>query len=155
MALEIERKFLINKNIWESLQKPAGKLYRQGYLLNTRDKTIRIRTTDDDAHLTIKGKTDGMTRSEFEYKIPLTEGNELLDSFSESELSKTRYEIYHKNKLWEVDVFHGDNEGLVVAEIELDSEDESFELPDWVSQEVTNDPRYYNANLTLVPFKRW
>ena len=155
MALEIERKFLVNQRKWEQLEKPIGKRYRQGYLLNNKVKTIRIRTTETDAFLTIKGKTNGMSRSEFEYKIPLNEGTELLDAFSESELSKTRYEIHHKDKLWEVDVFHGDNDGLIVAEIELESEDERFELPEWVDKEVTDDPRYYNANLVLSPFKTW
>jgi len=155
MAIEIERKFLINQSKWEALEKPIGKLYRQGYLLNGKDKTIRIRTTSTDAFITIKGSTIGMSRSEFEYAIPLPDATELLNSFSEGELSKTRYEIYFKGKLWEVDVFHSDNEGLVVAEIELDSEAESFERPDWIEKEVTNDPRYYNANLILFPFKRW
>jgi adenylate cyclase len=155
MALEIERKYLIDHKKWSKVDKPAGKLYRQGYLLTDKNKTIRVRITDSDAYLTIKGKTDGATRDEFEYKIPVADARQLLDTFSESELSKTRYEIHDKNNLWEVDVFHDANEGLIVAEIELKSQDQEFDLPDWVTEEVTNDPKYYNSNLTLLPFKKW
>jgi adenylate cyclase len=155
MALEIERKYLVDHKKWNELHKPVGKLYRQGYLITDENKTIRIRLTDSDAYLTIKGKTIGATRNEFEYKIPLTDGVQLLDAFSEGELSKTRYEIFYKDKLWEVDVFHNANDGLIVAEIELNSEGEKFELPDWVTKEVTNEPKYYNSNLTLLPFKKW
>ena len=155
MALEIERKYLIDNKKWSRIDKQAGKLYRQGYLLTDKNKTIRVRITDSDAYLTIKGKTNGATRDEFEYKIPFTDARQLLDTFSESELTKTRYEIHDKNNLWEVDVFHDANEGLIVAEIELKSQDQEFDLPDWVTQEVTNDPKYYNSNLTLFPFKKW
>lgn len=155
MPLEIERKFLLDHSKWNKLGKPPGKLYRQGYLLNDVNKTIRIRTSKVNAFITIKGKTTGATRTEFEYAIPLADAKELLDSYSTGEVSKTRYEIFYKNKLWEVDVFHGDNDGLIVAEIELDSEEEPFDIPDWVTQEVTNDPRYYNANLSMHPFTQW
>ncbi|MFT3702534.1 MAG: CYTH domain-containing protein [Agriterribacter sp.] len=155
MALEIERKFLIDHTKWHALQKPEGKLYRQGYLLNDEMKTIRVRVSNEAAFITIKGKTTGVTRSEFEYEIPLTDGIQLLDNFSVSEISKTRYEIYQHSKLWEVDVFHGSNEGLIVAEIELNSETEIFELPDWIIEEVTHDAKYYNSNLSVTPFKLW
>lgn len=155
MTLEIERKYLVDHKKWSELAKPVGRLYRQGYLITDENKTIRIRLTHSDAYLTIKGKTKGVTRDEFEYKIPLTDAAQLLDTFSESELSKTRYEIYYKDKLWEVDVFHNANDGLIVAEIELNSEDEKFELPDWVTKDVTDEPKYYNSNLTLLPFKKW
>jgi len=155
MALEIERKFLINHEKWNTLLKPEGKLYRQGYLLSDDQKTIRIRLSDANAFITIKGNTTGITRNEFEYSIPKDDAKQLLDSFAASEVSKTRYEIYYKNKLWEVDVFHGSNEGLIVAEIELKSEDEDFELPEWVTEEVTDDARYYNSNLSLRPFNQW
>lgn len=155
MPLEIERKFLLDHSKWNKLGKPPGKLYRQGYLMNDVNKTIRIRTSEVDAFITIKGKTTGATRTEFEYAIPLADAKELLDSYSTGEVSKTRYEIFYQNKLWEVDVFHGDNDGLIVAEIELDSEEEPFDIPDWVTQEVTNDPRYYNANLSMHPFTQW
>ncbi|MFT3949416.1 MAG: CYTH domain-containing protein [Agriterribacter sp.] len=155
MPIEIERKFLINHDKWNALPKPQGKLYRQGYLLNDIHKTIRIRLSNKTAFITIKGKTTGATRSEFEYNIPLTDAKQLLDNFSNNEISKTRYNISYKDKLWEVDVFHGENEGLIVAEIELQSEDEPFDIPDWITEEVTHDPKYYNANLAVLPYKHW
>lgn len=155
MPLEIERKFLVDHKKWNELDKPAGKLYRQGYISTNENKTVRVRLTEGEAFLTIKGKSTGATRSEFEYKIPVEDAAQLLNTLAESELSKTRYEIYYKDKLWEVDVFHQANDGLIVAEIELESEDEKFDLPDWVLQEVTDEAKYYNSNLTLRPFKSW
>eukprot|EP01012_Entosiphon_sulcatum_P039986 TRINITY_DN53608_c0_g1_i1.p1 TRINITY_DN53608_c0_g1~~TRINITY_DN53608_c0_g1_i1.p1 ORF type:complete len:157 (+),score=24.88 TRINITY_DN53608_c0_g1_i1:218-688(+) len=155
MGKEIERKFLIDQQKWDNLSKPEGKLFRQGYLLTDKDKTIRVRATETKGFLTIKGKTIGATRLEYEYEIPAAEATELLDNFSVSELSKTRYEIEFNGKLWEIDVFAGDNEGLIVAEIELDNEDEAFDLPDWVGKEVTEEEKYYNSNLTVKPFKGW
>ncbi|KIA91928.1 adenylate cyclase [Pedobacter kyungheensis] len=155
MGKEIERKFLINQQKWDSLIKPAGKQFRQGYLLTDKDKTVRVRATETKGFLTIKGQTIGATRLEYEYEIPLSEAVELLDHFSQSELSKTRYEIVFEDKIWEVDVFSGRNEGLIVAEIELESETETFSLPDWVSHEVTEEEKYYNSNLTLSPYKDW
>ncbi|MFD2584645.1 CYTH domain-containing protein [Pedobacter vanadiisoli] len=155
MGKEIERKFLIDQQKWDNLGKPEGKLLRQGYLLTDKDKTIRVRATESKGFLTIKGQTIGATRSEYEYEIPVAEAIELLDNFSVSELSKTRYEITFKGKLWEVDVFLGDNKGLIVAEIELESEDETFDLPDWAGVEVTGEEKYYNANLTVRSFKDW
>lgn len=155
MGKEIERKFLIDQPNWDNLNKPEGKLLRQGYLLADKDKTIRVRATETKGFLTIKGQTIGATRLEYEYEIPVNEASELLDNFSVSELSKTRYEIEFNGKLWEVDVFAGDNEGLIVAEIELESEEETFDLPDWVGKEVTQEEKYYNSNLTVKPFKGW
>ena len=155
MGREIERKFLIKPSEWAKLDKPGGKHLRQGYLVSDPNKTIRVRTTDDNAWITIKGISVGASRLEYEYQIPLGEGLELLDNFAEAELEKLRYEIHHQEKLWEVDVFLGDNNGLIVAEIELDSEDEKFELPEWVAEEVTQEKKYYNSNLTKHPFKLW
>ncbi|SDH66841.1 CYTH domain-containing protein [Pedobacter terrae] len=155
MGKEIERKFLIDQQKWDNLTKPEGKLLRQGYLLSDKDKTIRVRATETKGFLTIKGQTIGATRLEYEYEIPVVEATELLDNFSVSELSKTRYEIQFNGKLWEVDVFSGDNAGLIVAEIELESEEETFDLPDWIDKEVTEEERYYNSNLTVRPFKDW
>ncbi|MGQ7854188.1 CYTH domain-containing protein [Pedobacter sp. WC2501] len=155
MGKEIERKFLIDQQKWDNLNKPEGKLFRQGYLLADKAKTIRVRATETIGFLTIKGQAIGATRPEYEYEIPVEEAVELLDNFAQSELSKIRYEIPFKNKLWEVDVFLGDNEGLVVAEIELESETESFDLPDWIGKEVTEEEKYYNSNLTVKPFKDW
>ncbi|MDN3586915.1 CYTH domain-containing protein [Pedobacter aquatilis] len=155
MGKEIERKFLIDLTAWTKLEKPAGKHLRQGYILTEPNKTIRIRISNDKAWLTIKGISTGATRLEYEYEIPLEEAKELLDNFSEAELEKTRYEITYKNKLWEVDVFAGDNNGLIVAEIELRTEDEVFEIPNWVAEEVTHEQKYFNSNLTRYPFKDW
>ena len=155
MGKEIERKFLLHLEEWKKLIKPAGKHLRQGYISNNPEKTIRIRIAENQAWLTIKGITIGASRLEYEYEIPLGEGLELLDNFAEAELEKIRYEIHHQDKLWEVDVFLGDNNGLIVAEIELDSEDEKFELPEWVAEEVTQEKKYYDSNLTKHPFKLW
>lgn len=155
MPLEIERKFLVDKSIWANTEKPQGNFIRQGYILTDPNKTIRVRLTDEKAFLTIKGKSIGATRAEFEYEIPQIEAKELLDNFAESELSKTRYKIVFEGKTWEIDEFYGDNEGLVVAEIELESEDETFDKPNWVSDEVTEDARYFNSNLTKNPYKNW
>jgi len=155
MGQEIERKFLINLSEWEKLDKPVGKHFRQGYILTDPEKTIRVRKTETAGWLTIKGISVGATRLEYEYEIPLKEAEELLDNFSENELEKIRHEIVHANKLWEVDVFLGDNEGLIVAEIELLSENEPFEIPNWITEEVTHEKKYYNSNLTKHPFKDW
>lgn len=155
MGIEIERKFLVKEKKWQELKKPIGENFRQGYLLTDPHKTIRVRQTADKGFLTIKGISVGATRSEFEYEIPVNEAKELLNQFAVSELSKIRYRILFADKLWEVDVFFGDNDGLIVAEIELQSEDEKFVLPDWVDREVTDEQQYFNSNLTLHPFKDW
>ena len=155
MGKEIERKFLINPTKWAGLAKPSGKRLRQGYISTEPHKTIRIRVTADQGWLTIKGISTGATRLEYEYEIPLIEAIELLDNFAENELEKTRYEITYIGKLWEIDVFSGKNEGLIVAEIELESEDEQFELPEWIAEEVTHKKKYYNSNLISYPFKNW
>jgi adenylate cyclase len=155
MGQEIERKYLVDHHKWQQIDKPAGQLYRQGYLLTDPTKTIRIRQTPKKGFLTIKGLSIGATRSEYEYEIPLDEAKELLDDFSVAELSKIRYKITFENKLWEVDEFLGDNSGLIVAEIELTSEDESFSPPAWVDREVTGQEKYYNSNLTIEPYKNW
>ena len=155
MGIEIERKFLVRQEIWAQLEKPDGEFYRQGYLLTDPTKTIRVRQTSEKGFLTIKGISVGASRAEFEYEIPQEEAKDLLDQFSVSELSKIRYKILFENKLWEVDEFLGENEGLMVAEIELQSEDETFTIPDWIGEEVTGEEKYYNSNLTLLPFKNW
>lgn len=155
MGKEIERKYLIELTKWHQVSKPKGELYRQGYLLTDPDKTIRVRLTETTGYLTIKGATLNTTRSEYEYEIPAREAKELLDSFSVSELSKTRYRIDHGGKVWEVDEFFGENEGLIVAEIELTTEDEIFDIPGWIGKEVTGDVKYYNSSLTINPYKNW
>ncbi|MFC4212948.1 CYTH domain-containing protein [Pedobacter lithocola] len=155
MGIEIERKFLVQHEVWEQLDKPAGKQLKQGYISTDPTKTIRVRIAETKAWLTIKGISVGASRLEFEYEIPLIEAEELLDNFSESSLEKIRYEIKSAGKVWEVDVFSGDNHGLIVAEIELSTEEEYFEKPDWIAEEVTHDKKYYNSNLTKHPFKNW
>ncbi|RYE34283.1 MAG: CYTH domain-containing protein [Sphingobacteriaceae bacterium] len=155
MGVEIERKFLVDPQKWEQFKKPEGKLYRQGYLVNEKGKTIRVRTAGDQAFITIKGATAGFTRKEFEYEIPLEDAKELLESFALKGIEKTRYRIPLGDKVWEIDVFAGENEGLLVAEIELKHEKDAFEKPDFLLQEVTDDARYYNSNLVLHPYKSW
>ena len=155
MPTEIERKYLIDPRKWQLVDKPVGHFYRQGYLSSDQNKVIRVRLTDKSGFLTIKGATKGMSRPEYEYVIPHEEAKELLDSFAESELTKVRYKIKFGQHIWEVDVFLGKNEGLIVAEIELSNETEHFDLPTWVGQEVTDDNRYYNSNLTINPYKNW
>ncbi len=155
MPQEMERKYLVDIAKWDDSVKPQGELFRQGYLLTDPDKTIRVRQTPGKGFLTIKGLSVGATRPEYEYEIPVQEAKELLDRFSVAELSKTRYTITFAGKVWEVDEFHGDNSGLIIAEIELTSEDESFELPGWVGREVTGEEKYYNSNLTMYPYGKW
>jgi adenylate cyclase len=155
MAIEIERKFLVNKDKWNELQKPEGLLVRQGYLLTEPEKTIRVRIVGHQGYIAIKGKTKGTKRSEFEYEIPLQDAKELFQNFSIVTISKIRYEIVHHNKCWEVDEFLDENAGLITAEIELENEGELFDLPDWIDKEVTSDVRYYNSNLSVNPFTHW
>lgn len=155
MPIEIERKFLVKKDIWAAFEKPEGEFYRQGYLVSHPEKTIRARLTANSAFLTIKGKSYGAARTEYEYEIPPAEAKELLDDFAESELSKTRYKVLFAGKMWEIDDFHGENEGLLMAEIELNTEDEHFEIPEWAGDEVTGLSQYYNSSLTLHPFTKW
>jgi adenylate cyclase len=155
MPKEIERKYLVNKEKWAKTRKPKGQLYRQGYILTEPTKTIRVRLTDTKGFLTIKGLSVGATRPEYEYEIPVQHAQELLDNFTVSELSKIRYKINFHGKIWEVDEFLGANKGLFIAEIELLSEDETFDLPDWVGEEVTGEEKYYNSSLTVKPFQEW
>lgn len=154
MGTEIERKFLLKGDAWRALGK--GVAYRQGYLNSAKERTVRIRTIADQAFLTIKGVSVGATRAEYEYPIPLADCNAMLDTLAERPLiEKHRYKIPHGGLVWEVDEFSGDNRGLVVAEVELESEDQAFEKPAWVGAEVTGDPRYFNANLIKHPYTRW
>lgn len=155
MGIEIERKFLVNKDKWNLVSKPKKDFYRQGYLYSDSNKTIRVRQTNDKGYITIKGSVIGLSRTEFEYEIPKAEAEELLNQFSVSELIKVRYKILFKNKVWEVDEFLGDNLGLIVAEIELEHENEQFEMPDWIANEVTGINKYYNSILATFPFSKW
>ena len=154
MGLEIERKFLVDSSIWQAPN--DGKVYRQGYIRTHSNNTVRIRTAGDQGFLTLKSKTKGATRSEFEYSIPLAEAEEMLQLLCDRPLiEKIRYEVMFAGFKWEVDRFLGDNEGLLLAEIELPSEDQQFTLPPWATIEVTGDKRYYNSNLTQYPYSQW
>ena len=154
MAQEIERKFLVVGDAWRALAE--GVVYRQGYLSTDADRTLRVRTVGAKGYLTVKGITVGATRTEFEYEIPVADADAMLDELClRPIIEKTRHKIPFDGLVWEVDVFAGDNDGLVVAEVELASEDQEFRLPDWIGEEVTDDPRYYNANLVAHPYKAW
>jgi adenylate cyclase len=155
MGVEIERKFLVDHEKWGLLNKPEGTHYRQGYILSNAGQTIRVRVSDKQAYLNMKSKVSQVSRKEYEYEIPLADGLEILDAFTKNGTEKVRYRIPFAGKIWEVDVFMGDNSGLIVAEIELKSEDEKFEKPGWVTTEVTDDDRYTNASLAIHPFKDW
>lgn len=155
MATEIERKFLLRDESWRA-EADDGEVIRQGYLAGSEKSSIRVRVAGDKANINIKSATLDVTRQEYEYDIPLAEANELLDTLCEGPLiEKIRYHVHHGNHLWEVDVFSGDNEGLVVAEIELTSAEELFEKPDWLGDEVSDDKRYYNVCLVQHPYKDW
>lgn len=154
MGQEIERKFLVKSDAWRALTE--GTMYRQGYLNSAKERTVRIRTVGAKAFLTIKGLTVGAKRSEYEYEIPRDECNAMLDNLAEKPLiEKKRYKIAKGGLTWEIDEFFGDNKGLIVAEVELASEEQAFEKPEWVGEEVTGDPRYFNANLIKHPFTQW
>jgi len=154
MGTEIERKFLMKDDSWRSLAK--GTRYRQGYLNSTKERVVRVRTIDDKGFLTIKGITTGATRVEYEYEIPDTEATAMLDELCEKPLiEKNRYKIAFDGLTWEVDEFFGENQGLIVAEVELESEDQEFEKPGWIGDEVTGDPKYFNSNLIQNPYLKW
>lgn len=156
MGVEIERKFLVDHEKWHQLDKPAGVHYQQGYILNDNSRTIRVRVTDAHGYITLKGRgTSNMSRTEFEYEIPIADAKALLKEFTKNGTEKVRYCIPFGGFTWEVDEFSGANEGLIVAEIELNDEQDKFEKPHWVTKEVTDDERYLNSNLAVRPFKDW
>jgi adenylate cyclase len=154
MATEIERKFLVVGNGWRPLG--SGKLYCQGYIPTQGKQTVRVRIVGDQGYLTLKGPAAGLSRPEFEYRIPVEDAQALLETLCQRPfIEKTRYRIPIGQVVWEVDEFTGDNTGLILAEVELQSEDQSVDLPDWIGPEVTGDPRYYNANLVNNPYRNW
>jgi len=155
MAIETERKFLVNRTLWALVQPEKKMTVRQGYLHSDDVKTIRVRTMDNRGFITIKGKTTGISRAEYEYEIPFDEAAVMLDSFAGNIIEKTRHYVIYAGKTWEVDEFGGDNTGLWVAEIELHSEDEVFDKPAWATEEVTYDHRYSNSSLARKPFMTW
>jgi adenylate cyclase len=154
MGKEIERKFLVKTDRW--VKPDSGNLYRQGYISSTRKHTVRVRVAGDKGILTIKGKSAGFSRAEYEYEIPQSDAEEMLLNLCENLLiEKLRYKIKQDRLTWEVDEFLGENEGLLLAELELETEDQDFEKPEWLGREVTGDYRYYNASLSRHPFKKW
>ena len=155
VAYEIERKFLVASDAWRN-NGAEGKRYRQGYLINSEGCTVRVRLSGKDAWLTVKGARVGLTRPEFEYRIPVSDAEAMLLMLCDGALvEKTRYRVPHGAHVWEVDAFHGDNAGLILAEIELGNETEPFERPGWLGEEVTSDPRYYSGHLAKESFSGW
>lgn len=153
MPCEIERKFLVlNEDYKEGL---TGSLFCQGYLNSDKSRTVRIRISDDKASIAIKGLSVGAVRPEFEYPVPVDDAKILLTLCEKPLIEKIRYRIRHEGMVWEVDEFLGENRGLVVAEIELEYEDQPFSKPAWVGMEVTSDPRYFNSALVGHPYKEW
>lgn len=153
MGIEIERKFLVNDDSWRS--GAAGTDYRQGYLAVVPNCSVRVRVAADQAWLTIKSGDGGLTRHEYEYPVPLDDAEGLLALCEPTVISKTRYLVNFGGHRWEIDEFHDANAGLVMAEIELSSEDEAFEEPGWLGKEVSDDLRYYNAALSSRPYRQW
>ena len=153
MAKEIERKYLVQGDRWKKLAQ--GVLYRQGYIATVGKATVRVRVIGDRGYLTIKGENKGIVRAEFEYPIPVEDAEEMLNTLCDRPLiEKFRYIIPYGNLVWEVDEFLGDNAGLIIAEVELESEDLVIALPDWIDREVS-DPKYFNVNLVKHPYKLW
>jgi len=154
MGVEIEKKFLLANDAWRGLD--AGKMYRQGYLNSAKGRTVRVRTVEDRGYLTIKGPAVGGIRPEYEYEIPLADAVTMLQTLClRPPIEKRRYRIGFQGFVWEVDEFFGDNQGLVLAEIELPAPDQPFAKPPWIGREVTSDPRYANAALSRRPYRLW
>ena len=154
MPVEIERKFLVKNEKWKNSVKRRFSI-KQGYLSLDPERVVRIRLKDQKGFLTIKGRSEGITRVEFEYKIPLEEAKQMLLLCKQPMIEKVRHEIFYKGKLWELDEFEGANKGLVLAEIELNNENDFFLLPNWVGVEVSKDPSYYNLALATHPYTKW
>jgi len=155
MATEIERKFLVLNDDWRGIVRSDMKII-QAYLATNESSSTRIRIQNDKANINIKSATLGITRSEFEYAIPVVDAQSMIDDLCiKPVIEKTRYIVKYMHHTWEIDVFSGDNQGLIVAEIELSSPDEAFEKPSWLGEEVSNDARYYNVCLVNNPYKTW
>jgi adenylate cyclase len=153
--LETERKFLVNKHIWDRIPKPEGVCISQGYLCADGEKSVRVRAAGDRGFLTIKLGQEGLSRPEYEYPIQMEEALELIGACGQAVVEKVRFRIPAGSHVWEVDEFHGASEGLLMAEIELTDPGEEFECPEWLGPEVTGDQRYYNACLSVHPFGTW
>ena len=154
MGKEIEKKFLIKNQDYKKLSK--GITVKQGYLSRDPDQVVRVRVYGSKGFITVKGKNIGTVRSEYEYEIPFGDAEEIIDILCERPIiEKYRYHIEMSGFVWEVDQFLGENEGLIIAEIELPAEDTPFPKPDWIGEEVSGDPKYFNSNLVKRPFKNW
>ena len=155
MALEIERKYLVISDKWrESVVKES--VMKQGYLANVPNASVRVRVSGEEARLTVKGRSEGISRSEYEYPIPLQDAEEILGNhISGAVIEKVRYRVKCGDHVWDLDVFAGANSGLVMAEVELSSEEEVFQMPEWAGEEVSTDKRYYNASLASHPYCDW
>ena len=151
--VEIERKFLVDTNKWQP--KGEGTEIKQGYLSVDENRVVRVRIAGEFAYITIKGKTTGISRAEFEYEIPKNDALILLKMCLNEPIEKIRYTETFKNMLWEIDLFEGTNKGLVMAEVELNTEKQQVVLPEWVGEEVSTDKRYFNAYLSVNPFVKW
>lgn len=157
MAVEIEKRYLVNKEkIKDILGKYSSENISQGYFLESDSefKTVRVRTKGDKAFLTLKAGEEVFKRKEFEYKIPFEDAIDILN-LSTNKIQKERFEVNYENNIWEIDVFTGDNDGLIIAEIELNDENQVFAIPDWITEDITEDTRYLNVNLSKKPFKQW
>ena len=152
MGTEIERKFLVTDQDWQS---HPSTYFSQGYLNRDKNRTVRVRIAGQNAWLTIKGESLGPTRPEFEYAIPAQDATQLLKLCDQPLIEKNRFVVSYEGLNWEVDQFLGANQGLVVAEIELSSADQTFKLPPWIGREVTDEPKYFNSNLSKHPYSRW
>ena len=162
MGTEIERKYLVKKAEWRSHKKRLqsqfsnlGKEYYQGYITTDNGTTVRVRIVGDTGYITLKSKAIGHTRLEFEYPIPVKDAREMLTAFCDKPLiEKVRYKINFSNLIWEVDEFMGENEGLIIAEVELENEQQQIDIPDWIEREV-NDKKYFNSYLVQHPYSQW
>ena len=154
MGIEIERKFLVADGGWRDAADP-GTVMKQGYLAAEPERTVRVRVAGDQAWLTIKGPTDGAVRAEYEYPVPVVDAEAILELCATMVVHKTRHLVPHGGHVWEVDVFAGENDRLVLAEVELTRADEVIDLPDWLGAEVTDDHRYSNSQLSRRPYNRW
>lgn len=152
--IEIERKYLV-KNL-DFVKYGVPHRIKQGYISTEEGRVVRIRIKDQKGYLTLKSAAQGFARHEFEYEIPVADAEQMLDEMCHKPIiDKTRFDLLHKGKKWEIDVFNGENEGLIIAEIELQSKDEEFKIPPFIDREVTDDPRYYNAYIAQHPFCTW
>ncbi len=154
MGVEIERKFLVDQTLWQP--KGQGVLCRQGYLSAVKERVVRVRVVGHEAFLTVKGISRGITRLEYEYPIPRADAEQMLEQLCEKPLiEKTRHAEDWHGRTWEIDVFHGENAGLVMAEVEIEHADAAVALPAWATAEVSSDPRYFNSSLIANPYTRW